>query len=93
MRKGQPRPRKWSTRPTPGFPAEQTIRTAMLGIARGLNGKRVPLKDRIEFLKHYQRLENQLKIVTTAKLKSQLAILESSSPSEQVGTEKTGQEK
>ena len=76
MRKGEKRPRKWSNAVPTGRQGEAGIRSQLSSIARALTDKHLSHKHRLEYLRHAERLQNELKQVTTERLKRQVEELE-----------------
>jgi len=80
VKKGEKRPRKWSNQAPTGRQGEMGIRAQLASIARALADKRLTHKNRLEYLRHAERLQNELRQVTTERLKRQVEELESESP-------------
>lgn len=76
MKKGERRPRQWNTAPVEGRMSVGCIRAQLAAIERGLRTKNLSNPDRLEYLRHAERLDKELKAVTRAKLQAQLQELE-----------------
>ena len=76
MKKGQPRPRRWSNQAPTGRQSEAGIRSQLASIARALKDKTLRHKDRLRYLDHGARLQNELRLVVQEKLRRRVEELE-----------------
>jgi hypothetical protein len=83
MRKGEKRPRKWSNAVPTGRQGEAGIRAQLASIARALKDRNLKHKDRLRYLDHSARLQNELRLVTQERLQRRVEELEASGTAEQ----------
>ena len=76
MKRGEKRPRKWSNQAPTGRMGEMQIRSLLLSVTRAMRDKHLTHKQRLEYLRHAERLQNELRLVTQEKLRRQVEELQ-----------------